>query len=63
MIAIDAAALEKGLSPQVQGNHNPTTNIGTTIGSIPVHTGKPALGYDLASTGGVYPRTHGETFI
>ena len=50
-----------GLSPYTRGNQIGLRHKTAMTGSIPVHTGKPALHFGKLRLQKVYPRTHGET--
>ena len=53
----------EGLSPYIRGNHAVPGENGDLVGSIPVHTGKPAKGAGRVHFVRVYPRTYGETSL
>ena len=49
-----------GLSPHTRGSLGPPARGGVADGSIPAHTGKPAVSCWRCARWRVYPRTHGE---
>ena len=53
----------QGLSPHTRGNQ-PFFAVGEIgIGSIPAHTGEPRISWEPRRRSGVYPRTHGGTWL
>ena len=52
---------DTGLSPYTRGNLYHTLAHHNSPRSIPVHTGKPSIGFGIYPKKKVYPRTHGET--
>ena len=57
------AAVHRGLSPRVRGNHLPSRSSPRSLGSIPACTGEPRRRRDYFPSSGVYPRVYGGTTI